>query len=56
MPVTAKPAGPFACAFWLQRHSLIPLVTSNDSFITFLSVPLFYIPHTLYSELEYKAT
>jgi len=41
MPVTQKDAGPFACAFWLQRLSLIPLVQLNDSFITFLSVPLF---------------
>ena len=40
MPVTAKFAGPFACAFWPQRFSLIALVTSNDGFITFLCVPL----------------
>jgi hypothetical protein len=40
MPVTAKFAGPFACAFWPQRFSLIALVTSNDGFITFLFVPV----------------
>ena len=40
MPFTLKHVGPFACAFWLQRLSLIPLVTSNDGFITFLSVPV----------------
>jgi len=41
MPVTTKDAGPFACAFWPQRLSLIPLVKFNDSFMTFLSVPVF---------------
>ncbi len=40
MPFTAIHAGPFACAFWPQRVSLIALVTSNDGFITFLFVPL----------------
>jgi len=35
-----KHAGPFACAFWPQRLSLIPLVQHNDSFITFLCVPI----------------
>lgn len=41
MPVTAKYAGPFAGAFWRQRFSLIALVKRNDSFITFLCVPVF---------------
>jgi hypothetical protein len=40
MSVTAKDADPFACAFWLQRFSLIALVKRNDSLITFLCVPL----------------
>ncbi len=40
MPVVAKSPGPFACAFWPQRLSLIPLVIRNDGLITFLSVPV----------------
>ncbi len=40
MSVTTKDADPFACAFWLQRLSLIPLVKLNDSFMIFLCVPI----------------
>lgn len=40
MPVTIKDAGPFACAFWPQRLSLIALVKLNDGLMAFLSVPL----------------
>ncbi len=40
MPVTVRDADPFACAFWLQRISLVPLVEVNDSLMTFLCVPL----------------
>jgi hypothetical protein len=36
-----KKRRPFACAFWRQRLSLISLVKRNDSFITFLCVPVF---------------
>jgi hypothetical protein len=41
MPAMQKRASPNTNAFWLQRISLLSLVQPNDSFMTFLCVPLF---------------